>query len=99
VKISRNQNQETERPMIRCYAILCIAFNLTTCGVGATANALAWRKLPQPVPPVVGMFSSAAWFGLFFVSLLMAAKAAHRRGAFGPFSSTDPAPPGKTLLG
>lgn len=66
----------------RFYTGLWVAFNLTTSVIGIVLIRGGW-KLPQPIPPLVILFTAALWWGLFFISSGMLVKALIRRGGFG----------------
>jgi len=84
----------------RLYTGLWAAFNLTTCALGIALLRSGWTHLPQPIPPLLTLFTAAVWWGLFFISSGMLIKALIRRGGFddpegrlskplSPNSSTD----------
>jgi hypothetical protein len=74
---------ESNEEIKRLFVILWAAFNVATAVGGVIGLRAAWLHLPQPVPPLLTMFTAALWFGLFFVSSAMLVKALIRRGAFG----------------
>lgn len=67
----------------RLYTGLWVAFNLTTCVTGILILRGAWSHLPQPIPPLLTIFTAAVWWGLFFLSSGMLIKALIHRGGFG----------------
>jgi len=86
------ENQSREQ-INRLFAALWVAFNVATAVGGVIGVRAAWLHWPQPLPPLLTMFTAAAWFGLFFVSSVILVNALILRGAFGDPEGRLSSPP------